>query len=48
MKIYKLYNNTGYRCRVNIQELKFLFGIQENDTPEQINQVLKTQGYYIK
>ena len=48
MKTYKLYNNAGYKCRVNIQELIFLFGINENATTEQINQVLKTQGYYIK
>lgn len=46
---YKLYDINGYKCRVNTQELLFLFGVSESiQELEQINIILANTGYYIK
>lgn len=50
METFKLYHrDAGYKCRVNRKEIAFLFGIDENLTPEQINLELAQiqAGYYI-
>lgn len=46
---YKLYNENGYKCRINTSELLFLFGVSESiQEPEQINIIIANSGYYIK
>lgn len=50
MKTFKLYHTArGYLCKVNTQEIFFLFGIQETDA-DTINILLSQEnnGYYIK
>ena len=49
MKKYKLYTAEGlYKCKVNYQELIFLFGIAEALSVDEINDALKTNNYYIR
>lgn len=51
MASYKLYNTAcGYRCRVTIEEIKFLFDYLGADDREAINNYLinHATGYYIK
>lgn len=49
MQTKKLYNNAGYKCRVNSEELKFLFDYVGDFETEKINKYLKeiNSGYYI-
>lgn len=50
MELFKLYHrDSGYRCKVNRKEIAFLFGIDKNLTPEEINLELtqNNTGYYI-
>ena len=47
--IYKLYHNkTGYKCRMNYQELIFIFEIKENLTLPEINRILNTFNYHVE
>lgn len=50
MEKFRLYNKEhGYKCRVNRQELAFLFGIADGLTVDEINAELSAigAGYYI-
>lgn len=47
MNKYKLYHReNGYKCRVTLQEIIFLFDIQSQDIDE-INIELAATNYYI-
>lgn len=48
---YKLYSReTGYKCKINLEELKFLFGYNGECNADAINIFLTNNetGYYIK
>ena len=48
-KNYKLYTiNNEYRCRVNAEEVAFIFGIDATQDIATINEALALQGYKIK
>jgi len=48
MNTYKLYHTAaGYRCKVNMQELTFLFNIPPAADIETINELLKPFNYYV-
>lgn len=48
-KTYKLYTiNNEYRCRVNAEEVAFIFGIDATQDIAAINEALTLQGYKIK
>lgn len=48
--IYKLYHvENGYKCKVNLKELVFLFGVNAAaPDPAAINQYLKIYNYYVE
>lgn len=49
MTKFKLYHReTGYKCKVNTQEILFLFGIDSDDLETINNYLINNQtGYYI-
>lgn len=48
MITYKLYHTAaGYKCKVNIDELIFLFNIPAGADFKTINELLKPHNYYI-
>lgn len=48
-KAYKLYTVANeYRCRVNAEEVAFIFGIDATQDIATINEALALQGYIIK
>lgn len=49
MKTYYLYHTeAGYKCRVNIEELVFLFNIPAGAEDQEINNILIKYNYYVK
>lgn len=47
-KTFKLYKNNDYKCKVNIKELIFLFGITPTENITAINDALKPFDYNVK
>ena len=48
MKKYKLYHSeAGYKCKVNYNELKFLFNVADDLSVAALNDFIKSTGYYI-
>ena len=47
-KTFKLYTlENEYKCKVNLLEIAFLFGI-DSENVQEINEAIKAHGYYIK